>query len=63
MARLSSDELRVLSAELAQLTKAQEDALKVAVYFPMNFEEVQAYEKRRIRINDLREMLAQAKAS
>ena len=63
MVRLSSDELGVLSAELERLTKTQEDALKVAVYFPMNFEEIQAYEKRRIRINELREMLAQAKAS
>jgi len=55
--------MRALSAELAQLTKEQEEALKTAVYLPMNPEEQRLYDRRRQRIKELREMLVHSQAS
>jgi hypothetical protein len=56
---LWSDNSRLLSYELEQLTGAQEEALDKAVYLQMTDEERLMFEDRRIRINELREMLAQ----
>jgi hypothetical protein len=63
MERRSPEDLPLLSAELARLTKAQEDALKTAVYLPMNPEEEELYGQRRQRIKKLREMLEHSQAS
>jgi len=63
MERRPPEDMHALSAELAQLTKAQEDALKTAVYLPMNSEEQRLYDQRRQRIKELREMLVHSQAS
>jgi len=63
MGRRSPEDMRALSAELAQLTKEQEEALKTAVYLPMNPEEQRLYDRRRQRIKELREMLVHSQAS
>ena len=63
MKRRSLNELRVLSTELEQLSKVQEDALKTAVYLPMTPEESRLFAERRDRIKELREILTRLKAS
>ena len=63
MERRSPEDVALLSAELARLTKAQEDALKTAVYFPMNPEEEKLYDRRRQQIKELRGMLDHSQAS
>jgi hypothetical protein len=62
MRHFSSEDRRLLSAELAQLMEAQQESLKTAVYLQMTDKERLLFEERRIRINELREMLAQAEA-
>jgi hypothetical protein len=59
--KLSESEAAELSAELSALSKQQSDALLESAYPELSMSESEAYERRRMRIEQLCELLANAK--
>jgi hypothetical protein len=53
----NSDEAKRLSAELAVLSKGQYESLQKAPHLLMARAEREAYDRRRVRIEELRELL------
>ena len=62
MSNITPERWEILFAERSELSKAQEEALKRAMYIPMDEEELRVYWDRRARIKYLTAMLAQRKA-
>jgi len=56
------DEAETLSAELATLYKQQYEALQKASYLNMSAKQVAEYDRRRLRIGKICELLAKFKA-
>jgi hypothetical protein len=54
----TSDEAQRLAVELSTLSKRQSESLQKAPYLLMPREEREAYDRRRVRIEELRELLS-----
>lgn len=50
-----------LAAELAELSKQQSEALLSSAYLPMSPEQMEEYDKRRLRIGELSELVSKYK--
>ena len=61
--KLSAEQANKLSDELTALSKQQSEALLSSAYIRMSLEEAKEYDKRRIRIGEICELLAKFKPS